>query len=367
MRRYRPEGFQAIVASVLYTMLSFLAPGLVLVSCLVPGTLQQKDPVKDFCRRFGHQTTIIDSKLYTDGGLMDWNPLSTYNQNYSSKSARFLSIRRYVSNAPGCMNVFVSDASWLPTAKDTWLLYQDLESNGTTGMPPLYANLSKNASVPEVSGGILWGDDVNKRIYLFGGEHYNTPPSPFNLYSYDVLNDYWVNFGPASQSGISAVSFGAGVSVSEMGTGYYYGGWLSSNSVPGWTGPAVATTGLISYKMDDNSWTNNTGPDSKRRAEGTMNYIPASDGGMLVYFGGIIDPYSNGTVVGQAMDVVFLYDIFSGVWYEQRTTGTTPQMRKRFCSGVTWPDDQSSYNIYLYGGASMPTDGNPGFDDVYIL
>lgn len=68
------------------------AAGLVLVvllSCLVPATLQEKDPVKDFCRRFGHQTTIIDSKLYTDGGLVDWNPISTFNQNYSSKSPQF--------------------------------------------------------------------------------------------------------------------------------------------------------------------------------------------------------------------------------------------------------------------------------------
>lgn len=212
-------------------------------------------------------------------------------------------------------------------------------------MPQLYANLSKNGSIPDVNGGVLWGDDVNKRFYLFGGEYSNTPPSDFNLFSYDVLNDYWVNFGPPSQTGIEAVSFGAGVSISEMGMGYYYGGWISNNSVPGWTGPSVATTGLIQYSMDDNSWTNNLGPDSTRRAEGTMNYIPASDGGMLVYFGGITDLYGNETVVGQTMDEIFIYDILSGKWYTQKTTGTTPQMRRRFCSGVTWPSDQSSYNM----------------------
>lgn len=98
-----------------------------------------------------------------------------------------------------------------------------------------------------------------------------------------------------------------------------------------------------------------------------MNYIPASDGGMLVYFGGIRDLYGNGTVVGQEMDEIFLYDILSGRWYTQKTTGTTPPMRRSFCSGVTWPDDQSSYNIYLYGGAGMPTDDTAGYDDVYIL
>lgn len=31
-------------------------------------SLQQKDPLIDFCRRFGHQSCVIDSRLYIDGG-----------------------------------------------------------------------------------------------------------------------------------------------------------------------------------------------------------------------------------------------------------------------------------------------------------
>ncbi|KAI3401857.1 hypothetical protein diail_6416 [Diaporthe ilicicola] len=312
-------------------MTSFLLPYLVVLALTVPRSLQQRDPVQNFCRRFGHQSTVIDDKLYLDGGLINWNPISTYPQNYSN----------------------------------TWLSYQDLQKTGAYGMPQLRANLSKNASIPDVSGGILWGDDVNKQFYLFGGEYYGTPPTPFNLYSYDVLNDRWNNLGPPSQSGINPISYGAGVGISELGLGFYYGGWLSNNSVPGWSGPPVATTGLIRYDMDEGSWTNNTGPDSTRRAEGTMNYLPASDGGLLIYFGGVQDQ-ENGTTTGQPMDEVFVYDIVSGRWYTQQTSGTTPQMRSRFCSGVTWADDQSSYNIYLYGGAGMPPDTS-GFDDVYIL
>ena len=212
-------------------------------------------------------------------------------------------------------------------------------------MPVLYANLSKNASIPDVSGGILWADDVNKRFYLFGGEYYQSAPTAFNLYSYDAINNWWDSFGPPQQTSISSVSYGAGVAVSDRGVGYYYGGWLSNNSVPGWSGDPIATSGLIRYNMDSNTWTNNTGPDSVRRAEGSMNYIPAGDGGMLIYFGGVTDPYVNGTVVGQPMDQIFIYDILSNKWYTQNTTGTTPQMRRRFCSGVAWAPDQSSYNM----------------------
>jgi hypothetical protein len=51
---------------------------------LLDTTSAQLDPVKDFCRRFGHQTAVIDRKLYIDGGFMNFNPLSQYPTNYSS-------------------------------------------------------------------------------------------------------------------------------------------------------------------------------------------------------------------------------------------------------------------------------------------
>jgi hypothetical protein len=38
--------------------------------------------------------------------------------------------------------------------------------------------------------------------------------------------------------------------------------------------------------MDTNSWSNLTGPDDVRRAEGAMVFIPIGDAGMLIYFGG---------------------------------------------------------------------------------
>jgi hypothetical protein len=57
---------------------------LVLILCLVQTTLAQKDPVVNFCRRFGHQTAVVDNRLYVDGGLIDWNPITSYPNNYTS-------------------------------------------------------------------------------------------------------------------------------------------------------------------------------------------------------------------------------------------------------------------------------------------
>lgn len=47
---------------------------------------QGLSPETNFCRRFGHQTTVIDDKLYIDGGYINWNPLTQYPNNYSSIS-----------------------------------------------------------------------------------------------------------------------------------------------------------------------------------------------------------------------------------------------------------------------------------------
>ena len=45
------------------------------------------------------------------------------------------------------------------------------------------------------------------------------------------------------------------------------------------------------------------------------------------------------------MDEIYLYDIASQKPYKQTTTGTPPGMRRRFCGGVSWAEDQSSYNM----------------------
>ena len=213
-------------------------------------------------------------------------------------------------------------------------------------MPQLYANLTKNSTIPSVSGGTLWADNVNKRFYLFGGESYQQPPPPqLTLWSYDTLYDRWESFGSPAQGGVNAASYGAGVSISETGEGHYYGGWKSNNSVSGFTGTPVAQSGLVKYSMDSNTWSSSLGPDSVGRAEGVMVFIPIGDSGMLAYFGGVQDPQSNGSWIGQPMETIFLYDRVSSKWYTQNATGTVPPMRRRFCAGATWPADQSSYNM----------------------
>jgi hypothetical protein len=49
----------------------------------------QYDPLNDFCKRFGHQSAIVDDHLYIDGGFMNWKPYGANSANFSSAPNQF--------------------------------------------------------------------------------------------------------------------------------------------------------------------------------------------------------------------------------------------------------------------------------------
>lgn len=61
--------------------------GLLFTFSLVSLSIQQeqKDPLKDFCRLFGHQTAVVDRDLFIDGGISNWAPISADSKNDTSE------------------------------------------------------------------------------------------------------------------------------------------------------------------------------------------------------------------------------------------------------------------------------------------
>lgn len=55
-----------------------------IATCWIASSTAQHDPLKDFCRRWGHQTAVVDDRLYIDGGLVNWKPFSASSQNETS-------------------------------------------------------------------------------------------------------------------------------------------------------------------------------------------------------------------------------------------------------------------------------------------
>jgi hypothetical protein len=69
---------------------------LLLAAALAVATAQQNspDPVKDFCRRHQHQTCIIDSILYIDGGKVFYG--GSVEEDSVAEQSQFLTARNPV-------------------------------------------------------------------------------------------------------------------------------------------------------------------------------------------------------------------------------------------------------------------------------
>ena len=64
------------------------------------------------------------------------------------------------------------------------------------------------------------------------------------------------------------------------------------------------------------------------------------------------------------MDEIWVYDIASSKWMKQAATGDIPRVRHRSCSALVPAPDLSSYQIYMFSGA---TTGDVRIVDMYVL
>lgn len=125
---------------------------------------------------------------------------------------------------------------------------------------------------------------------------------------------------------------------------------------------------------------NLTWPGADPRAEGALVWLPYSQRGILLAFGGIQVPadMSISNIVpdeiydAQAfMTHVLVYDIENETWAVQETVSDPlPPQRASFCTVVAAAPDGNSHHIYVYGGYDgtyASTNGMQAYDDVWVL
>jgi uncharacterized glyoxalase superfamily protein PhnB len=73
------------------------------LTAIVAITAAQQDPIQDFCRRHQHQTCVIDSKLYIDGGKVYYGG-SVENGSVAQQSKFAITLRTNVADqqTPDC-------------------------------------------------------------------------------------------------------------------------------------------------------------------------------------------------------------------------------------------------------------------------
>lgn len=250
---------------------------------------------------------------------------------------------------------------------------------------------------PAVSLGYLWNSYDS--LYLYGGEFSDNPvtsPVPFSTWSYDIASSSWSESkdpltvaGENSDGGnnpVQRAAEGAGVSIPNLGRGFYFGGHLDGYTTEGWTQSIarVYLRGLLEYTFPgySNPAVNNG---AVAGAEGVYRNIteggiqdssgfPERADGILVYVpgygkSGIILGLAGGTnATFTQMNVIDVYDIDSSTWYKQATTGPTPEIRVNPCAIAVSAADGSSTQVYMYGGQNLiPAGEQKQYDDVWIL
>ncbi|KAJ5097516.1 hypothetical protein N7456_008237 [Penicillium angulare] len=231
------------------------------------------------------------------------------------------------------------------------------------------------AGLPIITGTIPEGSKdqiIGYEAYQYGPEIENWNPRFYIGSLPDNVTNYVTN--------------GAGVSAPSENLGFYFSGLHAQDWSP--IAYNILNTTFMSDRlvtvnmsvMEDEKWSNDTLPSYvPSRADAELVWVPVSDSGVLVAIGGVINPGEtylklNSTqetdseeVSPTFMETVSVYDIESKTWYLQNTTGDTPPQLAEFCSVLASASDDSSHNIYIYGGYNgMDTADNPS-DDVYIL
>jgi hypothetical protein len=247
----------------------------------------------------------------------------------------------------------------------------------------------------KIRGALYQGSANDPNIYLFGGttQYLNTsfsgwkqpagapnPDAPqYGLWSYNTENKTWAQYNVTSASP-EPPSSGAWTEAPDQGLAFYFNGEMDN-------GTSILTLPLGNAKIfleglividtatgtaKNLSTTAVVG--NQPRTRGSLSYAPSvGPKGILVAIGGTYksaDDYdSEETPNYVSMSEIDIFDINSyyqntSTWYKQNATGDIPPARAEFCSVIISPPDNSTHNIYVYGGQGP---NNQYYDDAYVL
>lgn len=171
------------------------------------GKLVTRQVSTDVCNRWSQQSALVNGTIYLYGG-------------------------RATTSADQSSDTWNNDFLTIDVTK-SW----DISSPAIAGLP-------QPSGLPPVANGYLWNS--YDTLYLYGGEYSNdstTHPSPYSLWQYDIASSKWTetqspqtSAGENSDGGNQPVlgsAEGAGISVPELGRGFYFAGHQDPYTTPG--------------------------------------------------------------------------------------------------------------------------------------
>ncbi|KAI5837242.1 hypothetical protein DFP73DRAFT_636328 [Morchella snyderi] len=296
-----------------------------------------QDPT-DICDRRYHSSVVVGEKLWINGG-----------QNVKNRTES------------------TEDYTAFP-----YIQYIDLSTSWTLNSPKLTTQ-TKPSSVVTVQEACAWSDGVN--FYQYGGwRSSSSEQESFRVWDYD--GSEW---SPVSPGTVNRLASGAGTDAPMIKKSYAYGGFQNSQTTsdPYWiaVGTGYGSPNLIEFDWETKIARNVTYTDQSNDPAGTLDngvaYVPVGDQGILVAISGRRSNLADGFSQLSGFSEIRVFDIASSTWYYQTTQAASsvdgiPKARVQACTVVMPAADNSSYNIYMFGGSS--NDGiNGSFNDMWVL
>ncbi|KAF8460927.1 hypothetical protein BDZ91DRAFT_766000 [Kalaharituber pfeilii] len=327
---------------------------------------QTNDGVSEFCRLWGHTSTVVDERLYISGGI------ATFKENFKKGQIYLCRCMRYT----------------YITLEGVWRVCGEKSGMGleypVVGNDPVYSYVGPNKDGESTQMGALWYDGGSS-IYKYGGWFADnntwsmvnqTTIREAQLWRFDIVNSQWIQAELDSHRIVRAYG-GAVAEVPAKKKGYFLGGIISPDTDPHFAhapGYEILADSFLHFDSGNVEVENRTASALGPVALASMVHIPdMGDEGVLVLIGGITGPQGEwireGTTDGvtlRPMDSVHVYDIANDRWYEQSTSGTPPLGRQSACAVVVPSQDKTSWQVVVYGGTSEKANG-PVYGDTWVL
>lgn len=273
-----------------------------------------------------------------------------------------------------------SKVDWWSYRKATTILSIDL-SQDWTNETVTYKSTTKPDDVPNLTGTGLWYNEDDNIVYSgFAGslsKFSSRDPYPMGLWLFELDGSGGGSWDVAIQSTNTAFDSitRAYMSLSAYGggTGLMLGGASTLKSSTGTEDldqTILPLRGMVAFNMTTKTLTNVTVNEPRfhgRIEEGRLHYVPVfGPKGAFVVMGGGPEQFTEYSDFF-SFDIVSIYDPDSGQWWDQKTTGNTPDARKGFfLSGVA--SVNGTYKIFMYGGYPGTTGTDAiAYDQVFIL
>lgn len=249
-----------------------------------------------------------------------------------------------------------------------------------------------------VSGSLFHGTYSSPEVWTYGGTIFrgnetfldSLNPNAFwdqsnvyPLWSFDNKTNTWDQFDIGT---LNTPSYGSSAEAPDQGLAFYLHGRTNNGTNVGarYTGDTeVLLDGMIAIDLVHRTSKNISTmgmKDPQPRLGGGLQYVPGiGENGMLVALGGkVLDGIQPVTSQSRGrllpFDDVDVFDLASftasegnGTWYSQSTSGDIPPARIDSCTVLASAPDNSSHNIYMYGGWDPTHETAKYYDDIYVL